>query len=251
MNPDEYRRMFELEDRYWWFVGRRHLALKLLAKYVPTPGATVLDVGCGTGALLGQLQASTCPVGLDVNASALAMTKTRAGFNLVQGSGSQLPFQNDRFDAILGLDVFEHIEDHHRAFDEAFRVLKPGGFLILSVPAFASLWGPHDVALHHFRRYRKQEMGHILESVGFSISKLSYSVFFMFPAVVGVRAIEKLKKGNAKASLPAFPGWINSGLTHLQDFESGLIAAGSLPWGSSVIAVAQKPEFVVNPKKLG
>lgn len=241
MNPDEYRRMFELEDRYWWFVGRRNLALRLLGKYVTAPVARVLDVGCGTGAMLGQLSKTTQPVGLDVNPEALKMTKSRAGFDLVQGSGSQLPFSANQFDAVVGLDVFEHIEDHEEAFAEAFRVLKPGGYLILSVPAFKSLWGPHDVALHHFRRYRVQEMALFLSTSGFTVVKKSYSVFFLFPAVVLVRIFEKRKKGSARASLPDFPPVINKLLTGLQSLEAKLILSTSLPWGSSVIAVAQKP----------
>ncbi len=241
MNPDEYRRMFQLEDRYWWFVGRRNLALKLLKKHLPKGHGLVLDLGCGTGAMLGQLQEICNPVGLDVNESALKLTRTRSSFMLVQGSGTQLPLQSSCFDAVIGLDVFEHIEDDLAALKEAFRVLQPGGILILSVPAFASLWGPHDVALHHFRRYRKKEVEAKLKSVGFMVQKLSYSVFFLFPAVVAVRAIEKLKRGQAKASLPAFPGWLNKDLAGLQALEAHLILRTNLPWGSSVIAVAKKP----------
>lgn len=245
MNPAEYRRMFELEDTYWWFSARRSLALRLLEAY-GSSSSRVLDLGCGTGAVLDQLSKRACAVGVDFSPLALEFARSREPFNCLLGDGTALPLQSDTFDAVVGLDVFEHIKDDQKAFEECFRVLRPGGVLILSVPAFKFLWGPHDIALHHFRRYRKNEAAEKLKSAGFEVVKSSYSVFLLFPIVVLIRILEKRKIQNAKASLPKLPGWMNQLLIGLQAWEASLLLRFSLPWGSSVIVAARKPSLDSN-----
>lgn len=241
MNAEEYVKMRELEDHYWWFVGRRLLALQLLQKY-GAKEPLVLDLGCGTGAVSHEMQTFAQTWGLDFNLQALAFCRERGLGNLTQGDAQRLPYQTDSFDAITSLDVFEHLRDDETAFRESLRVLRPGGVLVLSVPAFMTLWGPHDVALHHFRRYRRKEMARKLEEAGFEIVRNSYSVFFLFPLVGLSRLVEKLKRGPAKASLPLFPKWLNELLIGIQKMEAKLILGlGNLPWGSSVVTVARKP----------
>lgn len=249
MNPDEYGRMFELEDRYWWFVGRRRLALRLLDRCLRVAGKqaggeppVLLDVGCGTGVVLTELQGRGDPIGLDMSPLALQFCRRRGLAKLVRGDGTAMPIRTGACSVIVGLDVFEHIADDAQAFREAFRALAPGGVLVLSVPAFQSLWGPHDIALMHFRRYTRRDLRARLVRAGFRVERLSYSVFFLFPIVVIVRFFEKRKKGPAKASLVALPRWMNALLIGIQSVEAGLIARVGLPWGSSLIAVVRKPE---------
>lgn len=233
--------MFALEDRYWWFVGRRRLAIRLLKIAVKKENPRILDLGCGTGVIATELATWAQPLGLDMSEHALAYSKSRGVHDLVQANGEELPLANSSVDAVLALDIFEHIGDDQRAFAEVFRSLKPGGVLVMSVPAFAALWGPHDVALMHHRRYTRPEVVSKLRAVGFRIEKASYSVFFLFPIVLLIRLLEKLKRGEPHASLPSVPPWLNRALIALQDAEAGLITAVALPWGSSVIAVARKP----------
>jgi len=240
MHAEEYARMHDLEDHYWWFVGRRNVALKLLRNF--TKGKpTVLDLGCGTGIISEELSHWSKPISLDMSELALAFSKSRGIVDLVQARGEWLPLRSGSVDAVLALDVFEHVENDGAALKEAFRVLRPGGVLVLSVPAFKSLWGPHDVALMHFRRYTRALMRSRLKDAGFQIPRLSYSVFFLFPVVVLIRAMEKMKRGEPHASLPKVPNWFNRALIGLQNFEAAIIAKFSLPWGSSVLAVAKKP----------
>jgi SAM-dependent methyltransferase len=180
--------------------------------------------------------------GLDMSEIALRFSHDRGIPNLIQADGTALPFQSSSFDAIIALDIFEHIEAHQLAFSEALRVLRPGGILVLSVPAFWWLWGPHDIALHHFRRYKRTELVSRLRSVGFEISCGSYAVFLLFPLVVLSRLVEKFRRGPAKASLPRVPNGLNVFLVRLLALEGGWIRGGiRLPWGSSVVAVARKP----------
>ena len=243
MNADEYTKMFHLEDNYWWFVGRRRLALDLLGRFLPPVNGRpwVLDLGCGTGVVLRELRAWAEPVGLDMSLLALGFCEQRGLSRLVQGDGAKLPFATASVDAVIGLDIFEHIEDDAAALREAMRVLRPGGVLVLSVPAFQALWGPHDVALMHFRRYTRPELRERLEQAGFEVRRVGYSVFFLFPLVVVWRLFEKRKKGPAKASLVAVPKWLNSMLIWLQNVEAALVRRVDLPIGSSVVAVARKP----------
>lgn len=240
MQTEEYARLFEHEDRYWWFVGRRRLALRLLEAAL-AQGSRVLDLGCGTGAVLAEVSQRYEASGLDRSELALAFSAKRGLRRLVLGDGSCLPFAAGVFDGIVALDIFEHIEDDRTAFAEAFRVLSPGGALVLSVPAFRWLWGPHDVALMHQRRYRLRQVVCELESAGFVVEHSSYSVFLLFPAVMLVRLRDKLRRGPAKVDLPPVPDWLNRLLIRVQDWEGRWCVRRRLPWGSSVVAVARKP----------
>ena len=242
MQAEEYERMYRLEDTYWWFVARRNLALGMVSKFNKASQPKIVDLGCGTGVVLQNLGKLGYAVGIDMSTLALERCHSRGIEGLCIGDGTQLPVATAKGDVMVGLDVFEHIEGDEAAFAEAFRILKPGGILVMSVPAFKSLWGPHDVALMHFRRYTKGELGQKLEKVGFKLEKLSYSIFFLFPIVVLVRFVEKRKQGPAEASLAPLPAWLNSLLIGIQKVEHSLLQVVNLPWGSSVVAVARKPE---------
>lgn len=245
MNPGEYDKMFALEGRYWWFVGRRRLALSLLYKHASPASRdrlNMLDLGCGTGALLAETAPTIDGFGVDRSELALKRCRERGLTELALADGERLPLQDGAFDGVIALDIFEHIAADRQALCEAFRVLRPGGVLVLSVPAFSWLWGPHDVALHHHRRYRLPEVRERLCAAGFEMRQTSYAVFLLFPLVVLRRAFEKLRRGEARASLPRVPGWLNRILIWILQLEARWIVGGArLPWGSSVVAVAIKP----------
>jgi ubiquinone/menaquinone biosynthesis C-methylase UbiE len=247
MNPNEYRKMRELEDHYWWFISRRELALTLLDQNLKGTQSSLLDVGCGTGAVLTELEKRGQAVGIDLSHEALKFSKERGLNHLVYANAEQLPFQDSQFDAVVSLDTIEHVPDHQSAAAEIYRVLKPGGIFVMNVPAFSWLWGPHDVALMHQRRYTTGKVRELLEIQGFQIQKLSYSVFFLFPAVMLRRLTEKLQKGEAKVKLPQFNPNTNQRLTKLMRIESSIFQSANLPWGSSVVCVAQKPN--ISPTK--
>jgi len=242
MNRDEYAKMRSLEDHYWWFVSRRDLALKLLDAYAPPGEMAILDVGCGTGAVLTELQKRGQAVGLDLSHDALQYSCERGLNNLVYANAEQLPFADGAFQAVVSLDTLEHVPDDESAVAEIYRCLSPGGVFVMNVPAFAWLWGPHDVALMHQRRYTRKQVQKLLEGTGFEVVKLSYSVFFLFPAVMLRRLFEKLQRGEPQVKLPQFSKPTNSMLNSLMLGETSLFIRHNLPWGSSVVCVAVKRE---------
>jgi SAM-dependent methyltransferase len=244
MNAEEYPKMRELEDRYWWFVSRRRMALSWLDE--SAPAGRVLDLGSGTGALLQSLQPERDAWGVDFSPLALELAKERGLKNLHLGDAQDLPFPPDAFDAVVSLDTLEHVPDDRLALKEIHRVLRPGGVVILNVPAYSWLWGPHDTALHHFRRYSREELREKVEEAGFSIERLSSGVFFLFPVVVLVRLKDKLRmmvtKEEARVALPQVPEWANSFLVRMMDAESSLMTRFSLPWGSSLCLLARRKD---------
>jgi SAM-dependent methyltransferase len=238
--------MRQLEDWYWWFVARREAALRFTEDFRPRrQPLRVLDAGCGTGALLDRLEerVGTEVYGLDFSGQALAYTRQRGHRHLVQADLTRLPFPDGTFDVITALDVVEHIREDEGALREVNRVLRPGGVLLVSVPAFRFLWGPHDIALQHFRRYTTGELGRLMRRTGFRVSKLTYLLALLFPAFVAQRLLTKLRPTaeNPQAQLVQVSKAVNRFLIRLQGAELAIARRLSLPFGATVFCVAQKP----------
>ncbi len=248
MKHEEYERMYRFEDRYWWFVARRHLITSLLeTHYERTGKLQILDIGCGTGAMLDELKPFGSVVGADFSPEALQFCVTRgAPGGLARADVRRLPFADGAFDVVTAMDIIEHIDDDKAASSEIFRVLKPGGRLLVTVPAFPSLWSEHDEALHHFRRYTAPRLKDLFQRVGLSVQKLSYTVTTLFPPIWAYRQISNLlpqsrTNGEKKANLVNFSGPVNQALLALSQWETGLVKFWNLPFGVSVVCVAQKP----------
>lgn len=241
MQTEEYAKMREAEDQYWWFVSRRRLALAMLEQYSSSK-ERIIDVGSGTGAVLTELQRQGWAGGVDFSPLAMQFCRERGLPNLMVGNAEKLPLQSEVLDVVVSLDTLEHVPDDEAAVSEIARSLKPGGVLILNVPAYKWLWGPHDVALMHQRRYTRRQVKELLTRHGLKLEKISYSVFLLFPVVILMRTLDKFRWGPAKVSLPKVSGGFNAFLVRLQDMEARWIMKGSLPWGSSVVAVARKEE---------
>lgn len=233
--------MYEQEDTYWWFVGRRTLALRLLKRFVPS-GSKLLDVGCGTGAGLSAFAENYQTYGADFSDLALGFCQSRGIPRILRADAQKMPLAADQFDAVISLDTVEHIPDDGAAVAEIFRMLKPGGVFVINVPAYRWLWGPHDVALMHQRRYRRRDVVRLLQGAGFEVEWASYSVFFLFPLVVASRLIDRLMRREAAAELPKVSPLLNRILIRLQRLEGKIALACPLPWGSSIGAVARKPQ---------
>jgi ubiquinone/menaquinone biosynthesis C-methylase UbiE len=235
----EYARMYELEDRYWWFVARRELALQFLRERISTP-QSLLDVGCGTGAGQDAFSEFGEAFGVDFSQDALTFSHSRGLRRIARGNAEHLPFQDKSIDVVVTLDTLEHVPDDFAAIAEIARVLRPGGLVLINVPAYQWLWGPHDIALMHQRRYHRKQLRKLIESTDLKIERMTYHIFILFPIVALSRFLSRTNKGEAEAKLPDIPAWVEKILTSVQKVEAKLIRKFDLPWGSSIVAVARK-----------
>ncbi len=248
MKHEEYERMYRFEDRYWWFVARRHLITSLLQTYYPRDGRLhILDIGCGTGAMLDELAPFGPVVGADFSPEALQFCVTRGvGANLARADVRRLPFADASFDVVTAMDIVEHIDDDKAASCEIFRVLRPGGRLLVTVPAFSSLWSEHDEALHHHRRYTVPRLKDLFQRVGLTVDKVSYTVTTLFPAIWMFRQVSNLlpkqrADGEKNADLIHFSAPVNAALLALSQWETRLVHRRNLPFGVTVVCIARKP----------
>jgi len=244
MEEKAYDKFYETEGKHWWFVGIQNIALSLLEAYLPHQSPEklrLLDVGCGTGLLSTALSRYGRVFGMDISPSALAYCRQRHRFALVGGDLAYLPFADESFSAIVGLDVLEHVEDDRRAVAELYRVSRPGGIIVLNVPAFRFLWSDKDVYMKHFRRYTMPELKTKLENAGFQILKMSYANSLLFPLILPVRLIQRgMKvKYNIDAELGITPG-VNQILLGLMALEKFWVKKFNFPFGVSLFCVAAK-----------
>ncbi len=249
MRPSELRKMRQLEDTYWWFVGRRHLVRDLIERFAPRQPRLILDAGCGTGGTLAHLRGLGELWGCDVAPEALEACRVRGFENLRRSPVEALDFPDERFDVVVSCDVIEHIEQHAQAMREMARVLKPGGILVLTVPAHRWLWTAHDEALDHLRRYETRELRDLIESAGLEIELYSKAVAIAMPAILAAVAYRRLlrvftggdEKRARQTALFELPRPLNTMLIWMLDVETWLMRYVSLPIGASLVAVARKP----------
>jgi SAM-dependent methyltransferase len=240
-----YARIFAIEDRYWWSVGTRAIFREWLHRGLGTRDARLLDVGCGSGALASELRAMGSVTGVDLSHEAVTLSRRRGLEQLCVGDAQALPVRSASLDAVVATDVVEHADDA-RVIGEIGRVLRSGGVALVHVPAFPMLWGEHDEAAHHRRRYRRAALRRLLEAQGLRVERLSYVVCLLFPLVlavrVGKRSLGWLRPRPApEAEIYELPGWLNALLRTLLDIERVVLRWIDLPVGVSLICIARKP----------
>ncbi len=237
-----YREMHELEDGHWWFAARRRIVLHLIDRYLTTSGVSrFLDLGCGTGSLLRELEGRGEAVGMDVSEEALSFAATRTGAELLPGRVPEdVAAAGGGFDCVLMLDLLEHLEDDRGAVEAAARALKEGGLAVITVPAHPWLYAPRDRYHHHLRRYRKREVRDLVAAAGLREVFTSYYNMFLFPAAVAQRLWSRARGGEPGPDIRELPGLLNHALEGLFAAERFLLGRVPLPWGLSLISLACK-----------
>lgn len=234
-----YSTFAAVEDRHWWFVARRAIIFSLLKTRIHIPdGADVLDVGCGTGATLQAFSQRYRTSGIDVSPLAIEQCRARGLDTVAVGTLENFPFPGKSFDLIALLDVIEHIDDDVAALQTAKRLLKDGGHILLTVPAFQFLWSKHDEINQHKRRYTRKVLKERLEKSGYTIDFISYYNTFLFPLALAERLFEKLLRKDASVALKIPPEPLNALFTRVFGLERWWLRAGSFPFGLSLLAIA-------------
>ena len=212
-------------------------------------GYRMLDAGCGTGQMTKLLEQYGEAVGLEIAPEAIEFAQKRGVKNLIQGSITDPPFAAGSFDLVLSLDVIEHVDNDVQIIDSLFDIVKPGGHLIVTVPAFKSLWSQHDEINHHKRRYRVKEVERMLGDAGFVVTQATYCNSLLFPAVFAMRKgktwMRKVKgsdkNGEPESDLAFYPKPVNEALYKIVTTETDLLKKFHPPFGVSILAVAQRP----------
>lgn len=244
MNAAEYKKMHEIEDRYWWFIGRRKLVKWLLREHNPNGKESVLfDLGCGTGSNVSTFAEEFKTLGSDLSPEALRFCRERNLEGLFSCSAEAIALRSESVDVVTALDVLEHIREDLPALREINRVLTPGGKLIVIVPAYGFLWSEHDEALHHYRRYVARELRAKLTASNFEIERSTYFITGLFFPILFFRLWQGLRRTSIEASVSYRmpPRWINRMLVWLLDVERFVLDHFNLPFGVSLIVVGRKP----------
>jgi ubiquinone/menaquinone biosynthesis C-methylase UbiE len=237
MEPAEYALMDAAEQTLWWYQA---LHTRLVAALAGTAGR-VLDAGCGTGGLLAALcrrRPDLMAIGIEWAGAAARRAADKSGAAIVRGSVNALPFADASFDAAVSADVLCHAAvDPDRALAELRRVLRPGGLLVLNMPAYAWLLSAHDRRVHNARRQSAGQTARMLAAAGFARVRVRYWNTLLLPLVVARRKF--LARGHAASDVAAVPPWLNATLHGMTELERRL--PFPLPAGSSVLAVAERP----------
>lgn len=235
------------ERDHFWFKGFRRFMSPLLAEAVRgRTSSTILDCGCGTGHNLELLRRYGAAVGIDLTWTGLAFARDRGERAVAQATAANLPFPNATFDVVTSFDVIYALDDatESAALREMCRVLRPGGCLVINVAAMDVLKGNHSVLANEIRRYSRSMLGNRLTGAGFRIRRMSYTNATILPIVAALRLAQRAsghEESHQEISIPPAP--INAALTGALAVEAGLLRFVNMPFGSSLMALAEKPTF--------
>jgi SAM-dependent methyltransferase len=246
MDRTAFTHMAAAEATHWWFVGRRAVIDALLdGIHLPTSGQ-ILEAGCGTGGNLAALSRRGQISAFEPHIDALAFARERhPGVEIREAAlPSPLPYEAGSFDLVAALDVLEHVADDGQAAAALAGLIRPGGWLLVTVPAHQALWGSHDRRLHHVRRYGRLQMQSLFDSGEMDLVRFTPFNMLLAPIAVVYRAVERalgLDLGNQERLLPA-P--MNSLLARAFAFESALIRRGiPVPFGLSYAALYRRRQI--------
>ena len=249
MQQHTYAIMDRVEEKHWWFVGRRAILESFVRQIIGRlkgtgqPGTQnairILDVGCGTGANLEMLSQFGAAEGVDVSDDALDFCRSK-GLCVQKGLAETLPFDDESFDITTALDVVEHLDDDVAGLTEMFRVTKKGGYSLIFVPAFMWLWGVQDDISHHRIRYNKKQIVERLRSAGYAVDRATYANWTFFTPILAGRMLMKLTGIKPESENNVNVSVLNGVFGRLFGAERFWLKRFNFPIGVSIVVVARK-----------
>jgi SAM-dependent methyltransferase len=240
-----YEQMQAVEDRHWWFLGRRAVISAVLTSLPRAPAATarVLDAGCGSGGNLGVYRDLGTVFGIDTVAEPLAQALRRGYQGVGLASLPRLPFPDRTFDLVAATDVIEHVADDSAALSELRRITRPGGHLVITVPAYRWLWSDSDVQLGHYRRYTRPELVDRCRTAGWIVERTTFFNAALLPAIAAARWVRQRRHQPMAATELEQTGPLANRLLRLPMVaEARLVQSRvSLPAGVSLLCLCRRP----------
>ena len=235
-----YDRMAELDTRHWWYRARREVLAALVERKVrPPKGARILEIGCGTGHNLGMLGQFGHVDAIELDDAARQVASARLGREVLEARLPELEgVPESSYDMVALLDVLEHVEEDRAALASIARRLKPGGAILITVPAFQWMWSAHDVVNHHQRRYSKRTLKAVIAEAGLKAEFVGYFNSILFPLAAAARLAGRLTgKEESDDKLPPKP--VNAVFETLFALERHAIARLPFTPGVSIAAVVR------------
>lgn len=230
----------EVEEDHWWYRGRRRVLGRVLEQLDLPVGARILDAGCGSGRNMLELVRYGEVTGIELSEASVAAARRRNLGEVLEGSVDALPFGDDHFDLVVSLDVLEHLDDDRSALREMRRVTRPGGQLLVTVPAYQWLWSSHDDVNHHRRRYTRATLLAAASDAGWHATRTTHFNSLLLPAALGLRVVERTRRQNGPphSDLQRTPTWLNRTLQQPLNAEARVIGRGArIPAGLSLLAL--------------
>lgn len=246
MENEEFEIMYRVEQSHWWFRGKQFLLRRNLIPLDQTglEHGRVLDIGSGTGITLKVLEGFGNAYGLELSQRAIDFLKKRHLKRIICADASlSLPLKSDTFQTITCLDVLEHLDNDVVLLKEMLRVCKPGGHILLTVPALDIFWSPHDVALHHKRRYTRKGLLQSFPGLNCKVIKASYYNIILSIPILAVRKFKTLflKKRRPQSDVHMnLPNFLNKFLELLFQAEIWCLKFMNFPFGVSILIILEK-----------
>jgi SAM-dependent methyltransferase len=240
MERDYELQTHRVEDRHWWYRGRRSVLERIIDDLRLPARARILDAGCGSGRNMVALARHGVVTGVELSQTSAARAAERRVGEVIEGSVLSMPLESASFDLAVCLDVIEHLEDDLAALRELRRVIAPGGALLVTVPAYQWLWSGHDVVNHHHRRYTRRSLRRVAEQAGWETVRTTYFNSLLLPVAIVLRVLDRFSRAPTESSLDLWvpPAPVNWLLQQPLQLEAALIAhRGRIPAGLSLLTL--------------